>query len=98
MKTIDIVTNRILEALNENTIPWEKPWSGVNGSNLPLKLSEGKPYTGSNSFLLGIQCRPSRTWGTLKQWVQKGERVKYDEFKKATPIIYFSEAKSKTLK
>lgn len=46
-----IVTNRIVEALEEGTIPWHKPW-GEYGA--PVSLASGKAYRGLNPLILNL--------------------------------------------
>jgi len=46
----EIVTEKILEALDKGVIPWRKPWNAPNACN----LESGRPYTGMNEFLLGM--------------------------------------------
>ena len=39
MNVYEIVTNRIMELLEEGTVPWHKPWIASGGSkNLVSKL------------------------------------------------------------
>ena len=48
----EIVTERILEKLEQGTVPWHKPWSG---GGCPKNLVSGKAYRGVNVWLLGCQ-------------------------------------------
>ena len=50
-----IITDQILAKLESGTIPWRKPWSSVkaSGGTRPRNL-EGRCYSGSNWFLLGM--------------------------------------------
>lgn len=58
------VTDRILEALAEGTVPWRKPWTGTD--EVPTSLSSGKPYRGVNVLLLGLAGYGDPRWGTFK--------------------------------
>ena len=47
------ITNKVIEALEKGTIPWEKPWQGTGGlRGLPRSVSTGKTYSGVNLWLL----------------------------------------------
>jgi antirestriction protein ArdC len=60
----EIVTERILEKLEEGTVPWHKPWSG---GGCPKNLVSGKEYRGVNILLLGSQDFASPYWVTFNQ-------------------------------
>ena len=47
----DLITERIVEKLQQGTIPWQKPWNSAAG--LPRNLSSQKPYRGINVWMLG---------------------------------------------
>jgi antirestriction protein ArdC len=47
MNVKEIVVNKILEKLEEGTIPWSKPWLGQT-----INYVTRKPYTGVNTLLL----------------------------------------------
>ncbi len=72
----DIVTDRILEALEAGTVPWRKPWQ----SGIPQNAVSHRPYSGINAFLLGLAPYSDPRWLTLKQAneldgnVRKGEK------------------------
>ena len=71
------VTNRIIEALEKGTVPWQKPWSG--GCSGCISYSTGKPYSVLNHILLG---GVSGEYITFRQaalaggHVRKGEKSK----------------------
>ena len=46
----EIVTERILEKLEQGTVPWDKPWAG---GGCPQNLVSGKEYRGVNVWLRG---------------------------------------------
>lgn len=70
------VTDRIVTALEQGTVPWHKPWT----TSLPVSLRNGKAYRGVNVLLLGLAGRSDPRWGTFKAIrdaggsVRKGER------------------------
>jgi len=41
------ITDRFIEQLKDGTVPWQKPWRGVQN------IVSRKPYRGINSLLLG---------------------------------------------
>lgn len=45
------VTDRIIKAMEEGTIPWTKPWVGIN--ECAVKYRDGSPYSLLNQLLLG---------------------------------------------
>jgi len=50
--TYTIVTDRIIEALEQGIVPWHKPWKSIGGGQ--MSLSTGKPYRGMNLPLMLI--------------------------------------------
>ncbi len=75
------ITDRIIEALEQGVIPWNKPWSG--GGSACISYSTGRPYSLLNHILLGGQ---TGEYITFKQatlaggHVRKGEKSKYVVF------------------
>lgn len=76
-----IITERFIEQLKKGTVPWQKPWAGVQ--NIVSK----KPYRGINSLILGGSEFQSPYWLTYKQAHDLGGNIKKSE--KATPVIYY---------
>lgn len=71
-----IVTNRIIELLENGTVPWQKPWTDVG---IPANLLSKRPYRGINLWLL-LSLNYERslflTWDQIKKVgasVKKGE-------------------------
>jgi antirestriction protein ArdC len=85
MKAFEVITDRILAALDEGTIPWRKPWKC---GGFPRNLVTGKPYRGLNVFLTIMQGYASPYWLTFKQAQEQGGQVRKGE--KGTPIIYWN--------
>ena len=50
VNVFQIVTERILEELEQGVVPWEKPWTGVR--NGAYSRASGKPYSILNQLLL----------------------------------------------
>ena len=80
----EIVTERILEKLEQGTVPWHKPWSG---GGCPKNLISGKEYRGVNVWLLGSQDYSSPFWVSYKQAKQLGGTVRKGE--RSTPCIFW---------
>ena len=68
------ITNRIIDQMEQGTIPWQKPWVA---SGSCVSYATGKPYSLLNQMLLG---RPGE-YATFKQiqaaggFVRKGEKA-----------------------
>ena len=87
-----IVTDKMIKALEEGTVPWHKSW---NAGGFPMSMSTGKPYRGFNLFVLSMADFTSKWWGTSNHINKLGGRVKYDEWKKGTPIHFWKFIKDK---
>lgn len=85
-KVYDIVTDRILEALDQGTVPWHKPWSSVG---LPRNATTNRPYNGVNVWLLGMSSYSDTRWLTYKQATGLGGTVCKGE--KATLITFWKQ-------
>jgi antirestriction protein ArdC len=62
-----IVTNRIIELLENGTVPWQKPWTETG---VPSNLISKRPYRGINLWLLlslNYQRNLFLTWDQLKK-------------------------------
>jgi len=82
------ITDRIVAALEEGTIPWEKPWISVRGE-MPTSLQTGKPYKGINVWMLSLTAQMagygSPYWVTFKQAKERGGTVRQGE--KGTQVV-----------
>ncbi len=85
MKVYEVITDRILAALDQGTIPWRKPWK-CGGA--PRNLVTGKPYRGLNILLTAMQGYASPYWITFRQAAERGGQVRAGE--KGTPIIFWN--------
>lgn len=94
----EMVTERILEQLENNIIPWEKPWTGIR-SGAYNRISK-KPYSLLNQMLLQHEGE----YATFKQWeslgghVRKGEKSEIVVFWKIQPIEEEQEDGTKEVK
>jgi len=84
MNVYEIVTNRIMELLEEGTVPWHKPWKASGGAR---NLVSKKPYRGVNQFLLNCSPYSSPYWLTFNQARQKGGQVRRGE--KSTLVLFW---------
>jgi len=85
-KVYDLINNRILELVEQGTIPWKRTW-GTTGSNQPANLVSRKEYKGLNVFLLACMPYSSRYWLTYKQVQGRGGHV--IKGSKSVPIIFW---------
>lgn len=78
-----IITNQILEALEQGQVPWRKPWRVLPPANLITK----RPYRGINVFLLGFAGYGSQYWLTFNQAKQLRGNIRKGEH--GTRIIFW---------
>jgi antirestriction protein ArdC len=76
MDTYAIVTEKIINLLEQGIVPWRRPWSA---SGLPRNLMSKKPYRGVNLFLLSATKYVSPFWAMMKQANQLGGSVRKGE-------------------
>ena len=76
-----IVTDRIIKALEEGTVPWQKPWVGTGAA---ISYVSRKPYKGVNTLLLD---QPGE-YLTFKQCAALGGKIKKGE--KSNMIVFFT--------
>lgn len=90
------VTDRIVEALENGTVPWQRPWTSTG----PCNATTGKVYRGINVLVLGLTAlldnRSRNLWLTFKQARALGGHVKKGEH--GTRIVFwkFVERESKS--
>ncbi len=90
-----VVTDKIIEALEKGTPPWRKPWSNADGciniGGLPANAVTGRPYSGINVLLLWLDAAEkgftSHRWLTFKQAQDAGGNVRKGE--KSTLVTLF---------
>jgi antirestriction protein ArdC len=85
MNVYDVINSRIMELLEQGTIPWKKPWNAQ--TNYPKNLISGKKYQGVNVFMLACSEFSSPYWMTFKQCQDKGGHV--IKGSKSTPVIFW---------
>lgn len=88
-KIHDLITDRMIAALEAGTVPWHSPWNPELGR--PRSLASSKPYRGVNTMLLGLTAMhagyESPIWGTYRQIKELGGQVRRGE--KSTPVIFW---------
>jgi antirestriction protein ArdC len=93
----EIIIEQVLAALEVGKVAWHRPWrssNGIGNNALPVNIASKKRYTGSNVWLLGMEQMgdPSylNVWGTWKQINEAGGKVRDDQTKAYTKIIFYS--------
>jgi len=76
MNPYEIVTERIINLLEQGVIPWRRPWSAAGE---PRNLVTKKVYRGVNFFLLSATKYVSPFWLTMRQANELGGSVRKDE-------------------
>lgn len=72
MNVYQMVTDRIIQQLEEGTIPWKKPWAScLDGAFNRMK----KTYSLLNQLILSKEGE----YATFKQWQQVGGKVRKGE-------------------
>src|ERR1700722_14977015 len=84
MDVYAIVTDKIINLLEQEVIPWRRPWTSLG---LPRNLVSQKPYRGINHFLLSASKYLSPFWLTMRQANQLGGHVRKGE--ESTLVIYW---------
>lgn len=94
----EMVTDRIIEQLEQGYIPWHRPWTGVQSD--AYNIVSKRPYSLLNQMLL----KYAGSYGTFKQWqelgghIRKGEHSEIVVFWKIQPIEEIKEYGTKTIK
>ena len=83
----NIITERIIELLENGTVPWHKPWNAELG--MPRSLSTGKLYRGVNVWLLGCSEYASPWWGTYQQVRERDAQIRKGEH--GTLVVFWKQ-------
>lgn len=87
----EVVTTKMIEALEAGTVPWQKPWDSVEAA--PRSLATGKLYRGLNAFLLGIETASkgyaSPYWLTFNQMTKLGGNLKGEKGAQKGTLVTF---------
>ena len=88
------VTNQIIEAIENGTGEWERPWNSDHAaSRMPVNVTTGKSYRGVNVLSLWSsafsKAYVGNKWGTFKQWSDMGCAVRRGE--KSTTGVFWKD-------
>ena len=86
-----IVTERIIERLEQGVVPWRQPW---HDAGLPRNLITKRPYRGINVMLLASLGYSRNFFLTSKQLNELGGSIKAGE--KPVLVVYWNWQESKT--
>lgn len=86
------VTNKIIEALEQGTAPWIKPWKGTEQAfKLPINAFSNRSYSGINILLLWLSMEENgysqHKWITAKGANLLGGNIRKGE--KATIVVMY---------
>ena len=81
----EIVTEKVLDAMDKGTLPWRKPWD-ANGLR-PSNAESMRPYSGGNMFLLSMLPFATPAFLTFNQIKKAGATIKPGEEKKHYPVF-----------
>ena len=81
----DVITDRIISAIESGTLPWRKTWRANGG--LPRNLKSDKVYRGINVFLLATLGYENPFFVTFKQAKEMGGMVRKGE--QGCPVVFW---------
>jgi antirestriction protein ArdC len=84
MDVYAIVTEKIINLLEQGVVPWRRPWTG---GGLPRNVVSKKPYRGINHFLLSASKFVQPYWLTMRQANELGGHVRKGE--ESTSIVFW---------
>ena len=79
-----MVTDKIINLLENGVVPWRRPWTSTG---LPRNLVSKKPYRGVNVFLLSASKYISPFWLTMRQANELGGHIRKGE--ESTAIVFW---------
>lgn len=83
----DVVTDRIIAALERGVAPWVRPWRSLGPAAQLRNAVSGRPYRGINVLLLGSAGYEDPRWLTYRQAQGLGGHVRKGE--KSTPAVFW---------
>lgn len=83
----ELITDKIIESLESNVIPWKKPWNALDAQNLVTR----KEYRGINRLLLGMIPTKYPFFATFNQIRDAGGTV--IKGSKSVPVFFYSPIK-----
>lgn len=92
------ITDQIIDALEQGTLPWRCPWDRTQTLNIPVNLSTGRDYHGFNVVFLWCcqlrQCYSTGHWLTYRQAQELGGQVRKNEH--SSPAIFYKAFEKET--
>ncbi len=92
----EIVTDNIIEKLEQGVVPWKMTWDPIKGSHRNIS---GRPYRGMNVFMLmatsAIEGYEHPIWMTYKQASERGGQVRKGE--QSTMVTLWKPIEKKTI-
>ena len=85
-----IINDKVIEQLNNGTVPWRKPWTD---GGLPQNLISKKHYRGINMMLLSMMGYEHNLFLSFKQVHDLGGSIKKGE--KGHVVVYWSQLDNK---
>jgi antirestriction protein ArdC len=84
----DVVTERLIQALEQGVVPWRREWD-AGSFQAPRSLASGKGYKGINFFILGMMSSrfSSPYWLTFRQARERGGHVRKGE--SGLPVFFW---------
>lgn len=86
-KVHEIVTDKILNALDNGIIPWRRPWKKIGIR--PCNAETGRAYGGANAFILGLNPYTIQAYLTFNQIKKHNLKIKEGQEKKHSMVCYF---------
>lgn len=91
----EVVTDRIIAALEQGVVAWQKPWAAAG---VPLSITTGKPYRGVNHLILSLvadmEAYETNLWGTYRAFQQEGGQVQRGA--KSVPVVLWKPVEGET--
>lgn len=84
MDVYGIVTDKIINLLEQGAVPWRRPWTG---GGLPRNVMSKKPYRGINHFLLSASKYVQPYWLTMRQANELGGHIRKGE--ESTIVVFW---------
>lgn len=82
LNAYELVTEMILEKIDNGVAPWIKPWNSFS----PKNLTTGKEYRGINNVILSMLGGDSALFTTFRQIKQLGHNV--NKGAKSLPVVF----------
>ena len=90
----EVITNRIIMALENGVTPWKQPWNAAHGA--PRNYRSKHVYQGINAFLLGMMKHEQPYYLTFNQARELGGCVRKGE--KGMPVVFYQTGKKEDAK